>query len=476
MMAPKSSWSDCPPRYCTARNWSRATYGPRVAEVAGLLQTDPMPWQADVLDTALEIDPDTGQLAYREVVLTVPRQSGKTTLQLAVMVHRAVGFGGPQNIVYTAQDRNHALLKWSDEHVPSLQRSQLNKLFTVRKRTGAEAVMWANGSRHSITAPTENAGHSQTLDLAMIDEAWARTDDKLEQGLSPTMITRKSAQIWIVSTAGTASSVWLRGKVDAGRLAPQGRRTAYFEWSADPESDPADPAVWRTCMPALGHTITEDVIQAEYDRLDRDAFLRSYLNWWPDQMPDAEWLVITEEEWEACLDPHSQPVGRVALALDVTPDRQWASIAAAGRRADGLLHVELVEHRAGTSWVVERLTALIGKWSPYCVVVDAGSAAGSLLPELEAAGVRITRPTVREVAGAAGALFDQTRPETLGLRHLGQVPLTRAVAGAAQRPLADSWTWNRRGSTVVISPLVAASLASWGLIAHGRPLQLFVSG
>jgi phage terminase large subunit-like protein len=475
-MARRNSSTDCPPQFSTGRNRSRATYGPRAAEAAALLGTDLMPWQRQVAGTALEIEPDTGKLAYREVVLTVPRQSGKTTLQLAVMVHRALGFGGPQNIVYTAQDRNHALLKWSDEHVPALQRSQLNKLFTVRKRTGAEAVMWANGSRHSITAPTENAGHSQTLDLAMVDEAWARTDDRLEQGLSPTMITRPQPQLWVVSTAGTAASTWLRSKVDAGRLAPQGRRTAYFEWSADPESDPADPAVWRTCMPALGYTITEDTIQAEYDRLDRDAFRRSYLNLWPDEMPAAEWLVITEAEWEACLDPRSEPVGRVALALDISPDRQWASIAAAGRRSDGLTHIELIEHRAGTSWVVERLTALIGKWSPYCVVVDAGSAAGSLLPELEAAGVTVTRPTVREVAGAAAALFDATRPETLGVRHLGQVPLTRAVAGAVQRPLADAWAWNRRGSTVVISPLVAASLASWGLVAHGRPLQLFVSG
>jgi hypothetical protein len=53
------------------------------------------------------------------------------------------------------------------------------------------------------------------------------------------MITRKGAQLWVVSTAGTASLEWLRGKVDAGREAPQGRRTAYFEWSADPWADPA---------------------------------------------------------------------------------------------------------------------------------------------------------------------------------------------------------------------------------------------
>jgi len=292
--------------------------------------------------------------------------------------------------------------------------------------------------------------------------------------MSPALITRPQPQLWITSTAGTARSEWLRGKLDSGRLQPDGRAVAYFEWSAPAEADAEDPETWRACMPAIGHTVSEQAVRAELDRLDRLEFRRAYLNQWHDAMPAEEWLVITEAEWEACLDPRSQPVGRVALALDVTPDRQWASIAAAGRRSDGLLHVELVEHRAGTAWVVERLTALIGKWSPYCVVVDGGSAAGSLLPELEAACIEVTKPTVREVAGAAGALFDATRPETLGIRHLGQLPLDRAVAGAAQRPLADSWTWNRRGSTVVISPLVAASLASWGLVAHGKPL--FVSG
>jgi hypothetical protein len=90
-MARRNSSSDCPPRFSTARNRSRATYGPRVAEVARLLGTDPMPWQSEVLDTALEIDPDTGHLQHREIVLTIPRQSGKTTLQLAVMVHRVSG-------------------------------------------------------------------------------------------------------------------------------------------------------------------------------------------------------------------------------------------------------------------------------------------------------------------------------------------------------------------------------------------------
>jgi hypothetical protein len=82
------------------------------------------------------------------------------------------------------------------------------------------------------------------------------------------------------------------------------------------------------------------------------------------------------------------------------------------------------------------------------------------------------QPTVREVAGAAGAFYDLVADG--GLRHLGQHQLDAAVAGAVQRPLADAWAWSRRGSTVVVCPLVAATLASWGHAAHGHGVQLFV--
>ena len=49
-----------------------------------------MPWQRLVADVGCEIDPVTGLPAYREVRVTVPRQSGKTTLFLAWQVNRCV--------------------------------------------------------------------------------------------------------------------------------------------------------------------------------------------------------------------------------------------------------------------------------------------------------------------------------------------------------------------------------------------------
>jgi hypothetical protein len=285
------------------------------------------------------------------------------------------------------------------------------------------------------------------------------------------MITRPQPQQWVVSTAGVAKSEWFRGKVDAGRQKPAGRPTAFFEWSADADADAENPLTWWSCHPALGHTIDESALRAELDRLDLDEFRRAYLNQWPDMMPQADWAVIPEAAWVALADPQSKIVGQPAFAIDVTPDRSWATIAAAGSRADGLAHIEIIDHAPNPSWVPARMAELVERHSPSAVVVDPGSAAGALIPALEAAGVQLTKPTVRDVAAAAGAFYDLALDD--GLRHLGQVTLNSAVAGAVQRPLADAWTWNRRGSTVVISPLVAASLAAWGH-AGSRGLQLFV--
>ena len=203
-----------------------------------MLGTELMPWQQYVADVALEINPTTGKLQYREIILTVPRQSGKTTLLLAVMVHRTLGFGERQKVVYTAQTRNDARRKWEDEHLVILEQSPLVKLFDVRKTNGSEAIKWHNGSSHSITSTTEKAGHGDTVDLGVIDEAFAQIDDRLEQAFKPAMITRPQPQLWVVSTAGTNESVYLNHKVDMGRQQYGNTEgaIAYFEWSANPVS------------------------------------------------------------------------------------------------------------------------------------------------------------------------------------------------------------------------------------------------
>jgi len=126
------------------------------------------------------------------------------------------------------------------------------------------------------------------------------------------------------------------------------------------------------------------------------------------------------------------------------------------------MHVEVIDHREGLGWMVERTREVAERHRPCMLVVDAAGPAGSLILNLQAAGLRITAPTTREVAQSCGAFLDACGPETASVRYLGRSPLDAAVAGARLRPLPDASAWARRGPTVAISPLVAATLAACG--------------
>jgi hypothetical protein len=427
-----------------------------------MLGAPPLPWQRTVLDTAFELDP-AGRPAYREVRVTVPRQQGKTGgLLLPVIVHRALGLvdGRPQRILYTAQDRNHAREKWS-EQVEIVDRSPLRRLYTTRRSNGSESVRWRTGSTWGITASGETSGHGFTLDLGVIDEAFAQVDDRLAQAFRPAMLTRPAAQLWVVSTAGTDESVFLRERVEDGRARVEaGERSgvAYFEWSAPDDADPDDEATWWAAMPSLGTLIELETVRADHAAMDAGEFARAYLNRWSAGGAP----VFSLAQWVACLDPGSGSVQAPAFGVDVSPDRSHASIAAAAGRADGRVHLELVDRRSGTDWLVARVGELLERHNPVGLVVDPSGPAGSLVTDL----TRLPRVpplvlvTARQYAAACGALFDDV---SIGrIAHRGQPALDDAIVAARRRANGDAWSWARPTGGVDPSPLIAATLARFG--------------
>ena len=426
-----------------------------------------MPWQRLVADIAYEIDEETGRLAYREVRLTVPRQSGKTTLMLAAMTHRCIAMGDRQRVFYTAQTGKDARLKWEDEHVPVLERSALAPLIQVRRTNGSEAIRWNNGSLWSLLATTESAGHGAQADLGVLDEAFSYVDDRLEQAMKPAMVTRPQPQLWIVSTAGTEDSLYLNEKIDDGRMRASAGATssvAFFEWSAPEEADIASPDTWRACMPALGLTVPIEAIRSDFESMREPEFRRAYLNQRQDRAASAPWQIISEADWSACADKNSAIADTPTIALDVTPSRSMASLCAAGVRDDGVAHIEVIGNRPGTSWVLDWFAADDRVRKYRSIVIDPVSGANSLVSDLRNLGLQIIEVGTRQMVAGCGKFYDLA---TQGrLRHIDQVPLNAAVAGSKKRNLGDAWAWHRRDNTVDVSPLVAATLA---LQAHIAP-------
>jgi hypothetical protein len=219
-------------------------------------------------------------------------------------------------------------------------------------------------------------------------------------------------------------------------------------------------------------------IEGEKRQMDPEEFERERLGLgdWP--VEGDSWLVIDEASWLACSDLTSSPVAPIAFAIDMTPDRKTACIVVAGINPDGLTHVEItggdeLDHKSGDRWVVARVEELIERWNPCAVVIDRASQAGSLIKDLERDGgvmkgrsMEVTCPTARDYAQACGWFGSAVVPprgQSPLLVHRDQIPMTLAVAGAVKRDLAELWAWDRRATSVDISPLVAATLAIWGL-------------
>lgn len=442
--------------------------------VAKRLGTPFMPWQQHVADVALEVDPVTGRLAYTEMGLTVPRQSGKSTWLLAKAVHRASAtsfFGARQRIVYTAQTRLKAREKWEEDYASALENSRTyGSKIVVHRGNGNEHIRFANGSRFGIEANTEKAGHGGTLDEAYIDEAFSQVDFRLEQAFRPAMITRANKLLGWVSTAGWKDgSPFLQEKVRKGREAVEQdsrRALCYFEWSADEKADPTNRDVWRACMPALGHTIDEEAIAGELKALGLQDFRRAYLNQWVARDLGAG-SVIDLVMWGAIADPSSEPDGPVAIAVDVNPERSAAAVALAGVREDGQRHAELWAHRPGTGWVAEVVADLVADLAPVSVAVASSGPAASLVSELQEAGVEVDMVGPGEESRACGALFDAVMRRELV--HSGAPEVLEALKAATKRDSGDGgWTWSRKRTDADISPLVALTLS---LYAHsvGEP-------
>jgi hypothetical protein len=421
-------------------------------------------WQQTVADVALEVD-EAGRFVYQLVLVTVPRQSGKTTLFGAVLEHRAATVPRAR-CWFTAQSGKDAVDWLLNEHEPLLA-AGFRGGYRLRRAAGSEGVRW-HGSAGMARPfpPTPDGLHGKVSDLVVVDEPWAFDPThgaQLDQAIVPTQATKPNAQVWKVSTAGDASSGWWLGTVEAGRAAARAGRTtgtAYFEWACPDALDPTDPDSWSQYHPAYGITIGPESMAAALDMLGPDEFARAYGNRWVSTTA----RVIPLEAWRAAREDPAElpPPGRVALAFDVAVDRSDAACVAAWRSPDGVGHVEVAAHAEGVSWLPGRLTELVERWQPVAVAYDAAGPALDVADVLTRGGVQLEGLKAREYAAACAGLLDALVADPPRVRYRQHAALDSAANDAVRRALGDAWAWGRRQSAGSLSALTAATVAIWG--------------
>lgn len=470
--------------YVTEFTAGRRNYGRAVGVIGASLGTPFMRHQAEIAALSTEQLRD-GRWAYNTIVTSLPRQGGKTAVRAPLAIHRCLT--KPRARCWlTAQTRQDARDLLIDDVAPLFTASPLSPLAKVRKSQGSEGLYFPRGSFWRVFAPNtnergSNSIHGKANELVDVDEGFSIdevTGAAIEQAVVPSFSTT-GGQLAIVSTAGYASSTWLRGYIDTGREAvTAGERTgvALIEYGLTPEQaaqareglegEKGSPA-WLAAIdlvarehPAYGVTLVPSVIE-QYARLPKvtaDAVLRAFGNVWVNLAASA----FPMGAWERCGAEATTMPARYALAFDVSPDGTRGAVAAAWRTADGTAWVELVSPpAAGTDWMPGALRTLGRKHPHRPIGYETGGPSTLAVADRVARadpGLTLHGTTTREYATACATLYQGVVAGRL--RHPRQPALDLAVENAAQRPLLDGgYGWSRKGSTGSIAPLVAATVA-----------------
>lgn len=454
------------PRYATRPTPGAAHAADSAARLAVLMRRPLMPWQYLALRVGSERQPgDPRRYRRRIVVVSIPRQGGKTTLVAVKNTHRTIS-RPDHGSFYTAQTGKDARARWQDlrkiiERCPLWRFVEPGNRFggSVKLGAGDTAITWPNGSQIRPFAPTAASLHGYTPDDVDRDEVWdydELTGEALDGAIGPAQITLPHAQRWDLSTMGDADSTYWHGIVDQGRASVDDPDSpiAYLEWSADPDSDLYDPAGWASFHPALGYTIDLQDLQDAANRESAGTWQRAYCN----LRTSTRESVVDMQRFAQLADPSVRiAAGSAALAFDVAGDLTQSTIMLAAPAGEDGVAVRVLKCAGGVAWLADAVVDLAARYGLAQVHANNDGPVRDVIDSLRQRGRDVVAVAGKDFATACGAWLRRTRDGRLTWD--GSKVLSDAQAAAALRPMGDSVAFSRRYSAGPIDALVAGCVA-----------------
>lgn len=470
---------------CPAYNQTRGNIAIRLMEAAGKPLEQ---WQRDAVDVMMSIRDDDHRWLCFEYAEWVARQNGKGAIGEARVL---AGFLllGEKTIIWSAHEvrtaktafkRFQELFRALGTSVGDTEIVIEGVRIKVNNSHGQEGFERLDtGATILFNSRSKNALRGFSIDLLIIDEAYAYTADQ-QDAILPTTAARPNAQVVYLSspplTGDTGEVMFaLRRRAETGGAT----RLGYRDWGIKGFLDDItrinldDANLWAHANPALGRgRVTFETIKTLRESMTANearGFGREVLGLWPRELIGGG--AIDVAQWNNLLaKPEQQREGDLAFAVDIAPKRDYAAIAVYGHTAEGFGHVKLIDYRPGTDWLIPRIVELKDGLNP--VAIGMGRACGaSLVVDLEKLGITVSEEpddprrgdlaitSATEMSAATGQFLDAVRQSMLV--HTGDAHLDASVAGAQFRESGDSLAWSRKDSNADTSPLVAATLARW---------------
>jgi hypothetical protein len=432
-------------------------------------------WQVELVRRITELR-DDGTLRFRQNLVSVARQSGKTELTSLLGLWSLVRRDNQFNIGIASQVDQARILF---ERMQSIINGTPGLAKLMSKITDTRGIRTIRGSRYEIKAAKATTLQGIPISVAVIDEVHI-VEEKSWDALVSGQGSRSDSILIGITTAGDQNSLLLKRLYESAdkAIAGESPRFGAWIWEAEESTVPADDAellrLLKQANPALeSGRIDAEIMLQDVRLLPEEDIIRYRLNRF---VHSNDRTFIPLSLWWSCERPREEtfPTGNPFFCIDLTSDGDWATIAAAVL-IDDIVHTEIVATfaRPTTSKLIAICQQLL-QHSPAGFVFD-GLYMKDLAKELELRGFRVTIYHQGDIIRASSKLFNLLKHDTL--RHAGDPVMTYQIPRTVRKNIGEHFRISRPDSSVQIDAVMATAIAVHAaseLTPKSSGIQLFI--
>lgn len=413
-------------------------------------------WQERLLEAITEINPATGRLRRRQVIVSLGRQNGKSEIAAALGLLFLLWKAAPY-VVGIASSAEQARLVYQRAMRVILGNPGLAVRFD--RLTDTRGIRSKGGGVYELKAAKSAALQGIPIDLGIVDEVHLVKHALWTDLLNGTG-GRPDCLVVGITTAGDDDSELLKHLYRLAETGDAGDSFGHFIWEGPEARVPPNDAelgdYLKAANPALaaGRVDLATVVEDVRSMPESDA-IRYKVN----RFVSSSDVFIGAGAWAAGAWGEGEDFPRSVrpvFGIDRTPEWGHASIVVAARVED-VIWTQVVASIPQPT--IERLAAAcveLARWSPLTFVMD-GYQLRDLGVELKRRGLPTRIAPQGELMNASALIYSKL---TQGrLRHRGDPLLAVQMPRTVRRNVGEGFRISRKDSSVEIDAVVATALA-----------------
>lgn len=421
-------------------------------------------WQKHLIRSILERYPEghekAGELRFRQAIVSMGRQNGKSVLGAILGLYGLLRAPGSQ-VVGVASSADQARILYERTLYVINSNPELKQRF--HKLTETRGIKSKDGSKYELKAAKGDALQGLPIDIGLIDELHI-VDPSLYRSFVDGTGGRPDGIVVGITTAGDDNSELLKTLYEIGLKAIQGEpnfeRFGIWIWESPEQSVPdddkllteyliaANPAIAcgrldpKNIISDIRVTPAADVIRYRLNRFV--ASINSFIDlgtWTLNKSPEPAF-------------PKELPI---IFSIDRSPDWGFATITANARDPEtGLTHTEIVASivKPNLDQLI-RLCLELRKWRPVRYVVDGYQLKG-LAAELKRRGVPVVAFTQGDVINASAMFHAKILQKNI--RHAGDPLMSKQIPLTVRKNIGVNFRISRKDSTSEIDAVMSTAM------------------